>query len=94
MDKTGYLALLEPIVADYRSRDYAFWMPYLAGDPIVSYVVAPDGTKCCVEITAFWDDKPDGDIRVLFSIDDGGWRAFMPVGQDFIIATDGTFVGE
>ena len=29
-----------------------------------------------------------------FSIDDGGWRSLMPVGIDFIIASDDTFVGE
>ena len=87
--------MLAPIVADYRKHDYAFWLPHLIStDPIVSYPVAEDGTKCCVEISAFWDDKPDGDIRVTFAIDDGGLRALMPIGTDFIIGPDGTFVGE
>ena len=94
MDKATYLALLAPIVADYRTRAYAFWLPHLSGEPIVSKIVAPDGTECCVEINAFWDGKPDGDIRVIFSIDDGGWRAFVPVTDSFVIAPDETFLGE
>ena len=95
MDRAKYLAMLAPIVAEYRQHDYAFWLPHVdSTDPIVSYPIADDGTKCCVEISAFWDDAPNSDIRVAFAIDDGGWRAFMPVGADFIIAQDGTFVGE
>ena len=94
MDKNAYLDLLAPIVADHRSFGYAFWLPFLTGDVIVLDVAAPDGTKCCVEINAMWDDKPNSDIRVIASIDDGGWRAFVPVSDSFIIAPDGTFVGE
>jgi hypothetical protein len=94
MKKATYLALLAPIVADYRNRDYAFWLTHLSDDPIVSYPIADDGTHCCVEISIHWDDEPDGNIRVVFSIDDGGWRAFIPVCDGFIIAPDGTFVGE
>lgn len=46
------------------------------------------------EVQVFWDDKPNGAIRVMASIDDGGWRAFVPLTADFILAPDGTFVGE
>ena len=93
--KAEYLAMLTPVVAEYRQRHYAFWLPYVVStDPIVSYPTADDGTECCLEISAFWDDQPDGDIRVIFAIDDGGWRAFMPFVDSFIIARDGTFVGK
>lgn len=94
MDKNAYLKLLTPIVADYRSRDYAFWFPYIAGDVILLDACAADGTQCCVEINAMWDDKPEGNIRVIVSIDNGGWRALVPVTESFVIARDGTFVGE
>lgn len=62
--------------------------------PIVLTIRSDDGTECCVEIEAFWDDRPDADVRVIFAIDDGGWRAFVPVTDSFIIAKDGTFAGE
>jgi hypothetical protein len=41
-----------------------------------------------------WDDRTGGDLRVIGSIDDGGWRAFRPLSSDFIVRPDGTFVGE
>ena len=57
-------------------------------------VTGDSGTTYQVETVAFWDRPPDRDLRVAVSIDDGGWRAFMPLGVDFIIARDGSFVGE
>jgi hypothetical protein len=33
-------------------------------------------TQYQVTIQVFWDSKPHGDLRVVGSIDDGGWRAF------------------
>jgi hypothetical protein len=55
---------------------------------------APSGRSYQVEIQVFWDDRPNGDIRVMGSIDDGGWRAFVPVTESFLLSADGTFVGE
>ena len=95
MNRESYLALLKPVVEDYRKRDYAFWLPYLSGNPIVFDIAGTQGKDFCIEISAFWDDKPNGDVRVTFSIDDGSsWRALVPVTDSFIIAPDGSFVGE
>jgi hypothetical protein len=33
-------------------------------------------------------------VHVLGAIDDGGLRAFVPLCDDFIMAPDGSFVGE
>ena len=41
-----------------------------------------------------WDRGKEGDLRVLVMIDDGGWHAHGPLVEDFIIAPDGSFVGE
>jgi len=95
MKKEELLTVLEPVVAEYRLQSYAYWLPYVvSSDPIVFYRTASDGAQCCIEISAFWDDQPDADIRVAFAIDDGGWRQMFPTGADFIIASDGSFVGE
>ena len=40
------------------------------------------------------DAKPDNNIRVSVSIDDGGLRAFFPMTDDFIMSPSGAFVGE
>ena len=55
---------------------------------------ASDGTRYQVELQALWDDEHRGDLRVLVSVDDGGWRAFVPLSGGFIRARDGSFVGE
>ncbi len=47
-----------------------------------------------IEIQAYWDDKPNENIRVMGSIDDGGWRAFSPLSDDFIKSPNNEFIGE
>jgi hypothetical protein len=41
-----------------------------------------------------WDDDYQQNIRVMGAVDDGGWRAFMPLTDSFIMAPDSSFVGE
>jgi hypothetical protein len=53
------------------------------------------GTRYYMEFGLFWDDKPDGDVRVIDSITDGrGLRAFIPLADSFILSPSGTFIGE
>ena len=52
------------------------------------------GTSYQGSILVGWDHHPDGAIRVIGTIDDGGWRAWMPLTDDFILRPDGTFAGE
>jgi hypothetical protein len=47
-----------------------------------------------VEIQTFWDSQPGGNVRVMGSIDDGGWRAFLPLSRSFIKSAVDSFVGE
>lgn len=94
MGRAEYLELLKPIVAEYRQHSYTFWRSRVGDEPITLQNSTSDGTEYQVEIEAFWDEFPDGDIRVLFSIDDGGWRAFIPVCEDFIISPGADLIGE
>ena len=57
-------------------------------------VIGRSGTVYQIEIDAFWDDGKPGNLRVSVGIDDGGWRAFVPMTAGFIMAADGSFVGE
>jgi len=54
----------------------------------------PSGVSYQVEIEAVWDDRPGGNLRVFGHVDDGGLRAFDPLTEDFIMAPDGSIVGE
>jgi hypothetical protein len=46
------------------------------------------------DIQVFWDAGRKGAVRVVASIDDGGWRTFVPLTEDFILTPDGRFLGE
>jgi hypothetical protein len=59
--------------------------------------VGESGTPYQLDIYAFWDGgrrNADGDLRVRVAIDDGGWRAFYPLVEDFIVSPIGEFIGE
>jgi len=77
-----------------RTRSYDSLRDELLERPSAKEIVGPDGRKYQLEMQAFWDDKPGGNLRVIVSIDDGGWRAFFPLNDSFIISPTGDFVGE
>ena len=37
-----------------------------------------------LELQFVWDDQPNGAVRVIGSIDDGGWRACCPLSTSFL----------
>jgi hypothetical protein len=45
-----------------------------------------DGRTYHVEIQAMWDADPNGDIRVVVSVDSGGWSSLAPASEGFIVA--------
>jgi hypothetical protein len=47
-----------------------------------------------LEVQVVWDDEPDGNVRVMVSIDDGGLRDFVPMTESFVKSPTGEFVGE
>ena len=92
MNRHEALSVLRAELAKYRARSYDE-LARLVGE-INSYdVVAPSGLTYQVEIVVSWDGHKDGDIRVDGMVDDGGWRAFVPLCTGFIIDPDGTIQG-
>jgi hypothetical protein len=57
-------------------------------------VVGPSGVLYQIEILIVWDSIPGGNVRVIGAVDDGGLRAFIPLCAAFLMAPDGTLVGE
>ena len=43
-----------------------------------------DGVAYQVQTQSWVEDAATGEIRVMVSVDDGGWSAFLPVSTDFI----------
>jgi hypothetical protein len=62
--------------------------------PRSEYATAASGRRYQLEIEAVWDDRPNGNLRVWVLVDDGGPSEQRPLQRDFIVAPDGSFVGE
>lgn len=94
MNKQESLALLREHLHGYRCRSYHDLVGLLGRSQGTTEIRGASGVLYQITVVIHWDDKPQGALRVIGSIDDRGWRAFMPVTEDFIFAPDGTFVGE
>lgn len=93
MDKAEALAVLSNEMALYRNRSYEE-LAGLIGQVDAYEKKGTSGTAYQIEIQVFWDSKTGGDLRVLGAVDDGGWRAFAPLTDDFILTPGGEFIGE
>jgi hypothetical protein len=94
VDKVEASAILAAEVEKLRARSYSELVARLLDRQETFEVTGPSGSWYYVELQAFWDDESARNLRVLGAIDDGGWRAFAPLTDDFILAPDGSFVGE
>jgi hypothetical protein len=88
------LQLLERELANFREESYTDLTLRIPAGPVHIERSAADGAEYQLEFQFVWDDGAGGNIRVIGSIDDGGWRAFVPIARSFIKSADGSFVGE
>jgi hypothetical protein len=93
MDRTEATELLRDHLRSWRSRSYQELADQV-GESHQSMLKGDSGTDYQVEVQLVWDSETHGNLRVIASIDDGGWRAFVPVTDTFLLAPDGSFVGE
>ena len=88
MDREEALSLLNTKLEEYRKLTYRK-LAARVGDEEFPEVVGASGRQYQIEIQIVLDDKPDGAVRVLAAIDDGGWRALMPLCADLLVTSDG-----
>jgi hypothetical protein len=81
-------------MADYRRWSYEELCAKIDAATEHREIVAPSGVAYQLTIRMWWDARPHGNVRVVGCIDDGGVREFVPLTNDFIKASDGSFVGE
>ena len=93
MNKQEAKRLLRESLDRYRKFTYGE-LQNTIGDIETSQVSGGSGTQYQLEVQVFWDGINQQNIRVMASIDDGGWRAFAPLTDSIIMAPDGSFVGE
>jgi len=93
MNKEKARAVLEDELRKYRAKPYAA-LKDMIGQVDAYQITTLDGLAYQIEIQILWDGKPDADIRVIGAIDDGGWAAFSPSCDDFIMTPAETFLDE
>lgn len=85
MDTAEALALLNAVLASLEQESYADLVRRVESDPLlVTQRTGASGTEYQIEVSVLWDDVSRGPVRVMASIDDGGWRAFAPLTRSFI----------
>jgi hypothetical protein len=94
MNNEEAISLLDQELAAFRRESYEKLVRLMSVGSLDFELAGPSGVKCQVEIQVVWDDRRGGNVRVIGSIDDGGFRALKPLNRDFIKAPDGSFVGE
>ena len=85
--------LLTKHLARYRAHPYSRLVE-LVGSVETEDVRAIDGILYQLEVEFFWDDKENGNVRVLAAIDGGDISAVLPMTESFIKAASGDYLGE
>src|SRR5258707_12734533 len=93
MDKMEAQELLTAQVNQLRAMSYHDLLG-LMGRETVTEVDGSPGRRYTIETSVFWDGAKDRDLRVIVSIDEGGWPAYAPMFDDFIMAPHGSVLGE
>jgi hypothetical protein len=81
-------------VSDLRQQTWEQLRDRYLNNPQTVEISGESAVVYQVQTQAVWDSRVDGDLRVMVAVDDGGWRAFVPLSEDFIVAPDGSFVDE
>jgi hypothetical protein len=72
----------------YRDHTYEQLREMVGAEKLVLRVSGASGAEYKIDIYASWDAKPNDEIRVFGCVDDGGWRAFLPLGDSFLKGPD------
>jgi hypothetical protein len=91
MNKAEARLILSRELKAFASRSYA-QLVALIGHSDVKNLLGESGVNYQIEFSVFWDSKPGEDLLIMGSIDDGGWRAFLPLTESLIMRPDGKFV--
>ena len=91
MDVHEAAAVLDAHLAEFVRRSYAD-LAALGGEAQTTHAIGGSGTAYQIEFNVFYDSGAKRDLRIVGSIDDGGWRAFMPLTQTEIVKPTGDLV--
>jgi hypothetical protein len=80
--------ILSEVMREYQVKEYSYWENAIPESPLVFEKTGASGVDYQIEIEVLWDGRDSRVIRVIFSIDDGGLRAFVPMTDDFLISPE------
>jgi hypothetical protein len=80
--------LLKAHLERYRAAPYRDLVALVARGPDTEEIEGASAARYQIEVAAVWDGPAGGDLWIIGSIDDGGWRAFLPVTESFIARPD------
>jgi hypothetical protein len=86
MNRAVAEALLEQELTAALEMGYEQLGRLIGSDPILKVVPGSDGKLYVVEISAYWDARENGPVRLTAVIDDGGLRALIiPLTADCVV---------
>jgi len=91
MDRAEAKSILAKELTEFAARPFDKLVASI-NHADVKNIVGESGANYQIEFDVFWDSKPDGNLRIMASIDDGGWRAFFPLTDSLIMKPDGTLL--
>ena len=91
MDSDEAKKLLTQELNSFAVRRYDELVALIKHDD-VKILKGPSGITYQIETSVFWDSEPNGNLRIVASIDDGGWRALVPLTESLIMRPDGTLL--
>ena len=94
MNKIEAKGIIKNKINEFREKPYSELIEMIDSEPVVYEIEARSGALYQIEFQSFWDDKPNDDVRVIGSIDNGKWSAFKPLSEDFIKNSENEFMGE
>jgi hypothetical protein len=92
MNKVEATDLLDKFLEELKSRSREELLG-LISNPVCIEKTGQSGTVYQIEYEAVWDSEPGRDLRIIASIDDGGFlSALVPVTSGFLVSPSGETV--
>lgn len=95
MDRAAAATVAEDILAELRALPYASLRDRFLDEIETRLVTHPSGVEYQAEIHGLREPGQPANLCIVVGVDDGSFRgAFSPVTRTFVIAPDGSFMGE
>jgi hypothetical protein len=93
MNKVRASQILLAQLEKYKSMPFEQLKGFVLRDEPDAFEVVDGNTTYDIEIMFYWDSGKPGNIRVMGHINvSGGWSAYRPHSEDFIVRPDGSLV--